>query len=125
MPKCVFGKDNRPGQTGGVAPPEEGPYCILGESATDKEDKGGEIRSVNGNEMIKLTCACADETDYKGKFWENLVFTAKAIWKIRQVLLAVGYEIEEDEKTAVDVSPCNFDEKHSQGWVRIGHSEYK
>jgi hypothetical protein len=61
----------------------------------------------SGNEMLTLTLTVRDDVDqpgHKRKFFDYLVFTEKAMFKVHQVLKAVGTEQGQQFDTNMDIA---------------------
>jgi hypothetical protein len=72
---------------------------------------------TGGNPMIKLTCRVKLPDGTNGpELSDNLVFTAKALWKIDQVRLALGQAIVPGEEVTIEAE----DLLGASAWVVLG-----
>lgn len=64
-----------------------------------------EVIATTGNEMIKLKLVANGEHGGQGVIFDNLVFTPKAQWKIKQFLCSIGLG-SQYRKGEIDVRDC-------------------
>lgn len=84
------------------------PFCII--EVKEKTTK-------NGNAMIALTLECTEEKSGRNvRVYDNLVFTDSALFRVVQILRAIGKDIKEGDD--VDLDPWDLDGKF--GMVNIG-----
>ena len=57
------------------------------------------VKSVNGNNMAKLTLRCTTNDGYEGNVLENLVLVRSCEWKICQFFICVGLRKHGDRGT--------------------------
>jgi hypothetical protein len=77
-----------------------------------------EDMSKAGSEMIKITC---DVEGHPGKLFERLIFQPNCVWKLLQVMDAVGLDTPgEGEQLALGTD----DLIGKRATVNVGHEEY-
>ncbi len=95
---------------------EEGDYLVAVSGYEFKISKAG------GHDMIELTC-CVEP--HGNNVFERLVFTDKALWKIDQVLKALGIAPKKGEDVDFSEDWCKQHLLMKRAWVHLVKDEYE
>ena len=81
----------------------QAPQVTPGKHKVEIEGAEAKVSNKTGNEYIRLKCRVKlpDGTN-GGTIYDNMVFVAKAAWKIDQVREALGFAIVPNETTSVE-----------------------
>lgn len=111
----VFQFDEKQAGSGFDALPVGEYECII--SGIEQKTSGA------GNDMLKLELTVREDVDQVGgkrKFFDNLVFTEKALFKVHQILKAIGIESGKNYDSYVDMikdlayKPVRLKNKHEE-----------